>query len=79
MGAAVEVVRGDCRQQLAAIVRGRQETCDGSNQQLAAQSELGCAMAVGQKTEVAYALETGRQRVDEKAPDELIGLDGHDF
>ena len=79
MGAAVEVVRGDCRQQLAAIVRGRQEACDRNNQQLAAQGELGCAMAVCQKTEVAYALETGRQRVDEEAPDELVGVHRHDL
>ena len=32
-----------------------------------------------QQAAVADALETGRQRVEQEAPDEFLGRDGHEF
>jgi hypothetical protein len=46
---------------------------------LAAERQSDCAVAVGKKAEVADALETGRQRMNEKTPDELAGVNRHDF
>ncbi len=43
-----------------------QQLGNGNDQQLAAERQLS-----GKKAEVADALEAGRQRVDEKTPDEL--------
>jgi hypothetical protein len=48
------------------------------SQQLAAQGQMPLAMAVGEQAEVADALKSGRQSVEEKAPDELLGRERHD-
>jgi hypothetical protein len=74
-GATVAFVFGDCLQQLTAIHRLRQQVGDGNDEQFAAKRQFGRGMAVGKKAEVADTLEAGRQRVDEKTPDELVG--GH--
>ena len=62
-------------QQLPARAGLRQKSQDGNGQQLPAEFQLGFAMAVGQKAEVADALKAGRQRVYEKTSNELSG--GH--
>ena len=69
----------DFFQRLTALVRLWQESGDGIAQQLAAERQLGFAMAVGKKSEVTDTLETGRQDVNEKTPDELSVVKGHDF
>jgi len=45
----------------------------------AAKGELGGAMAVGHKTEVADAVEAVGQRVKKEAANELVGLELHDL
>ena len=45
----------------------------------AAKGELGGAMAVGHKTEVADAVETVGQRVKKEAANKLVGLELHDL
>ena len=45
----------------------------------AAESELGCAMAVGHEAEVADTVEPIRQGVKEKAANELAGFELDDF
>ncbi len=48
-------------------------------QQLAAEVEFFLPETIGQETEVADALKAGRQGVEEKAADELLGGDGQGF
>ncbi len=64
-------------QQLPARAGLRQKSQDRDGQQLAAEFQLGLAMAVGQKAEVADALKAGRQRVGEKTAHELLGAHRH--
>ena len=44
---------------------------------MAAERQFGCPVAVGKKAEVTDALETGRHRMNEKTPDELVGVNRH--
>ena len=48
-------------------------------QQPPAQVELGSAMAVGEEAVVADAMKAVRQRVQQEAPDELVGVERHDL
>jgi hypothetical protein len=57
----------------------RQQVGDGRDQQFSAEFQFGFAMAVRQEAEVADALKTGRQSVDEKPPNEFGGFDRHDL
>jgi len=79
MGAAVDLLFSNCFQHLTAIGWLRQQLCNGNDQQLAAERQFGCPVAVGKEAEVTDALKTCRQRMDEKRPDELIGVNRHDL
>src|ERR1019366_1488149 len=79
IAAAIDRRFGDQFQHLAAFGRLRQQLGDGSDQQFSAEVEFELAMAVGQESEVADALKAGRQSVNEKAPDELVGGEAHNL
>jgi hypothetical protein len=68
---------GECCQEVAAVGRLGQQWRAGRSEQLAAESEFGLAMAVGQEAVVTNAWQAGRQNVLEEAADELLGRDGH--
>jgi hypothetical protein len=44
-----------------------------------AQSNTVTSMAVGEKAEVAHAVEAVRKHMKEKAPDKLVGMKTHDL
>jgi hypothetical protein len=48
-------------------------------EKFAATGELGSAMAVGHKAEVADTVETVGQRMKQEAANELVGLELHDL
>ena len=48
-------------------------------EQLPCSRELVLALAFGEETVVTDAMETGREHVDEKAADELVGSERHDL
>src|ERR1039457_7150345 len=72
-----EVGAGERGQQIAAVGRLGQQLGAGRGQQLTAESEFSGAMAVGQETVVADALETRRNYMLQEAADELLGRYGH--
>jgi hypothetical protein len=75
--AATKVNAGECAEEVAAIGGLGQQLGGERGQELAAESEFGVAMAVGQEAVVANALKTGRHGVLEETADELLGGEGH--
>lgn len=68
-----------CLHQFAAGSRTGQQFSDGNQKKQAAERQILFAVTVGEIAKVADALKTGRQRVQQKPADELVGGNGHDL
>lgn len=75
----VGLLCGDGVQQLPALGGLGQKIGDRGDQQFAAERQFDGAMTVGQKAEVADALEARWQDVKKKTADEFAGVNRHDF
>ncbi len=75
-GTAGEERLRECGEKLLASGRWGQQVAADAMQQLPAEGEFLFSETIGQETEEADALKAGRQGVEEKAADELVGGEG---